>query len=261
MTAPFSPHPPPLVWFIVIGILSVPIAMPLGRRNDWLGWLALLWVAGFAIALCAILVFGIVSNVVAWYRTRPIDPDGAEGGLGYEGFFYELAWDHERFCLRTTAAEPVVQVPLSNLLDVIDTDALFLENEVAIRTPEQTVVFPESKAGHAKVIRLIRNVTQRDLHVRREVEARRNKFLRQGAAWLPGSLVIAGALVLVGIAMLPAKLPGFLIFLAVGLPYGYAWHWVFRRFAYAVAWLSAARALQSILACAAENGGRANPST
>ncbi len=256
MTAPFSSHPPPLVWLIAIGTISMAIAIPFGRRDDWLGWLAFLWMASFAIALSAILIFGIARNVVAWCCTKPSDPDDAESGLCYDGFLYELTWDRERFCLRTTAEKPLLDIPLSDLLDVIDTDALFLENEVTVRAPGHCVVFPKSKSGRAKVIRLIRSLARCDLHVRRKIEGRRNKLLRQGAAWLPGSLMLAGVLVLLGMTMLPSTPPRLLILLVVGLPYGYAWYWVFRRFVYSVVWLFAARKLQSILSSADVHGGR-----
>jgi len=55
MTAPFSPHPPRIVWLICLGFVAVAVAMPFARRDDLLGWLSLSVVLAFAVILWALL--------------------------------------------------------------------------------------------------------------------------------------------------------------------------------------------------------------
>lgn len=70
MTAPFNPHPHPLIWLIVIGMLGFAIAMPFARREDWLGWISFLAIAGFAVLLWSVLIVGLCIRFLEWRRSR-----------------------------------------------------------------------------------------------------------------------------------------------------------------------------------------------
>jgi hypothetical protein len=246
MAARFSSLPPLLVWFLSIGAFLSAVAIPFGRRNDWLGWIALLLIAFFAICIWAMLIIGITKSVLAWYRDKPGDADDSEVGQCYDEYVHKISWDQERFSLKTSDGDTVVDVPLSNLLDVIDTDALFMENEVKFSSPQIVVAFPKSRSARAKIIRLMRSLSQRDLHVRQGVEDRRKKMFHQGAKWLPLSLVVAGTLILLAVITPDPKHVN-LIWLAAGIAYSLAWYWVLWRFAYSVASLSASRELKTIV--------------
>jgi hypothetical protein len=132
MTVPFLHQPMPLARFLSIGLLVVAIAMPFGRRNDLLGWVAFLWIAFFALALWVILIIGVARSVLAWYRDKPSDAGYAEVDQCYDDYVYKITWDSERFCIWACTGAPVVTISISNLLEVIDLDALFIENEVKI---------------------------------------------------------------------------------------------------------------------------------
>jgi len=70
MTAPFNPHPHPLIWAILIGMIGVAIAMPFVRREDWLGWVSFIAITGFAVFLWVTLIVGFSVRVVEWIRSK-----------------------------------------------------------------------------------------------------------------------------------------------------------------------------------------------
>jgi hypothetical protein len=71
MSAPFAPPPHPVVWFVVTGIILVAIAMPFGRRDDWLGWVAFVLVWVVALGLWTLLIGGALRTFIEWYRDKP----------------------------------------------------------------------------------------------------------------------------------------------------------------------------------------------
>ena len=70
MTAPLNPHPHPLIWAILIGMVGFAIAMPFARREDLLGWISFMAIAGFAIFLWATLIVGLSIRLVEWLRNK-----------------------------------------------------------------------------------------------------------------------------------------------------------------------------------------------
>ena len=74
-----------------LGLVSTAIAFPFARRDDWFGWVALLWITSFAIALWAILIFGIARNALVWHWDKPSVDDNTDTGPCYEGHIYQLA--------------------------------------------------------------------------------------------------------------------------------------------------------------------------
>jgi hypothetical protein len=57
MTAPLAPQPTRITWAVVFGLIAVVIAIPFGRREDWVGWLAFLNVATVAIGFASLLIW------------------------------------------------------------------------------------------------------------------------------------------------------------------------------------------------------------
>jgi hypothetical protein len=255
MRGSFSAHPEPrFLLFIVIAFVATTAAIPLARRNDWIGWIALLWIAALAIALWAMLVIGIARAVIAWFRDKPSNADGSEDGLCYDDSDHKLTWDRERLYLETSAGKPIDDIPLFSLLDVIDVDLLFVEGEVLISMPKQSVRLPRSRSGRATIVRLIRNLAQSDTHVHQQLEGQRNRLVRQGVTWLPVSLTLAGAVVAFAVTMPNPKHLN-LIWGLLGVAYGLASGWVLWRLAYSMAWLVAARKLHSLLSSARLDDG------
>ncbi len=84
---------------------------------------------------------------------------------------------------------------------------------------------------------------------RHEIEIRRNRFLCRGSIWLPISLTVAAALLL-PILYFPDPKELNLLLAIAGMAYGLGWYWLIWRFAHSIAWVLAARKLQSILAAA-----------
>lgn len=65
-----SPHFPWQMKAILIATVAVAIAMPFGRREDWIGWLAFLVMAASAVGLWAILIWGFTQRIIDWWRGR-----------------------------------------------------------------------------------------------------------------------------------------------------------------------------------------------
>jgi hypothetical protein len=129
-------------------LIATAIAIPFARRDDLFGWLSLAVVAGFAIVLWASMAIGATRAFLAWRADRPIESDDPRVGECYTDCIYKISWDHDCFSLRTHSGEPVVQVPLSDILRVIDLDALLLHDDVTVSTPRKHVPFPESAFGN-----------------------------------------------------------------------------------------------------------------
>ncbi len=70
MTAPFNPHPHPLIWAFVVGLAVVVMASPFGRRDDWLGWISLLAVAAAAVFMWATLISGLAMQIAKWFKNK-----------------------------------------------------------------------------------------------------------------------------------------------------------------------------------------------
>ena len=68
------PHFPWQVRAVLIAMVAVAVAMPFGRREDWIGWLAFLVIAASAIGLWALLIWGFTQEIIEWWRRRS-DPD------------------------------------------------------------------------------------------------------------------------------------------------------------------------------------------
>ena len=246
MTAPLSPHPPRIVWLICLGLVATTIALPFARRDGLLGWLSLVVPAGVGVILWAVLAIGAARALVAWRRDKPLESEDPRVGECYSEHVYEISWDHDLFSVRTHSGELVVQVPLPNMLDVIDVDALLLEENVTVSTPTEYVAFPKSRSARFKIAQLIGDLAGSCLEVQRGIERRRVKLTRQFATWLPVSLLAAAILVL-PIAVLPEPQHLNLLWAVAGIGYGLAWWWVFWRFAYSVACFFGARKLRSML--------------
>ena len=60
MTAPFAPPPPREVYWVLGGMAVFTLVMPLGRREDWLGRVALLIVCGLAAGLWGLMIVAAV---------------------------------------------------------------------------------------------------------------------------------------------------------------------------------------------------------
>jgi hypothetical protein len=228
-------------------MIAVVVALPFARRGGWLGWLALVVMAGVAVLLWAAIAIGATRTFLAWRRDRPIEADDPRVGECYTNHGYKISWDHDSFSLRTCAGDPVVQVPLPELLDVIDGDALFLYEDITASTPKKHVSFPKSRSARFRIVQLIADLAGSCLEVQREIECRRAKYMRQFAIWLPASLLTAAILVLVPMLMVPDPMRLNLFWIAGGMAYGLAWMWVIRKFAYSVACFFGGRKLQTML--------------
>lgn len=246
MTAPFSPHPPPILWLIILGAVASAFAMPFGRRDDLLGWLSLGIVGGAALMLWILLGVGAVRAYHAWYRDKPIEPDDTRVGECYTDHVYRIAWDHSGFSLLTHSGKPVVHVPLPKILDVIDIEALLIHGDVTVRTETEHVAFPKSRSERLKIDRLIGDLASSEPETQFAIECQRAKFVHQFCIWLPGSILMAASLLLPVFAGLePQRLN--LFWAVMSMVYGLGWWWVIGKFAYAVASLFAARRLQRML--------------
>jgi hypothetical protein len=247
MSRPFSAHLAPQVfWFIAIAFVLTAVAIPFAKRDDWIGWIARLWIAALAIALSTMLIIGTVRAAIAWYRDKPGKADGFEDGLSCDDSGHKLTWDREHLHLQTCDGKPVDDVPLSSLLDVIDVDLLFVEGEIMITMPTQFVQFPSSRSRRAKIFCLMRNLAQSDSYVRQQIKGQRNRLFRQGATSLPVSLILVGAVVAVAV-MMPNPKHLNLIWGLLGVAYGMASWWVLWHLARSMAWLMAAHKLNSLL--------------
>jgi hypothetical protein len=63
----------PVTWEVkslLVGVLVLVIAIPFGRREDWIGWLALFAVLACAMGMWALLIRGIVFHTPQWWRRR-----------------------------------------------------------------------------------------------------------------------------------------------------------------------------------------------
>jgi hypothetical protein len=70
LTAPFAPPPTRLQLAIGIGLLLFGLAMPFGRRDDAIGWIAFSYICGFATFLWALLTRRMSIRLIEWYRNR-----------------------------------------------------------------------------------------------------------------------------------------------------------------------------------------------
>lgn len=68
MTAPLTPQPSwPAAVILICGV-AVAIAMPFGRRTDFVGWAAFLTIAAAAIGLWGLLIYGFCRAFAQWLR-------------------------------------------------------------------------------------------------------------------------------------------------------------------------------------------------
>jgi hypothetical protein len=58
VTAPIAPPPSRQFVLLVLGLIAFAIAMPFVRRDDWIGWVALLIMAAVAIGSWILLIWG-----------------------------------------------------------------------------------------------------------------------------------------------------------------------------------------------------------
>jgi hypothetical protein len=56
-----------------------PIALPFGRRDDWIGWIAFSVVAGITIGIWALLIRGMALNKIRWWRDRSARSGNVDG--------------------------------------------------------------------------------------------------------------------------------------------------------------------------------------
>lgn len=68
------PHFPWQVRAILIAMVAVAVAMPFGRREDWIGLLAFLIVWTSAIGLWALVIGRFLQKILEWWRHRS-DPN------------------------------------------------------------------------------------------------------------------------------------------------------------------------------------------
>ncbi|MFH1921339.1 MAG: hypothetical protein ABIP48_15850 [Planctomycetota bacterium] len=54
----------------MLGIIVVGVIMPFATRDDWIGWVALLMIAAFTIALWALLISGLARSMIEWWRNQ-----------------------------------------------------------------------------------------------------------------------------------------------------------------------------------------------
>lgn len=72
MTAPFAPPPSRPVLFVLFAMGVMAIAMPFGRREDWLGWVAFLAIAACAVGIWGLLILGFTRAFLG--RRRKQEP-------------------------------------------------------------------------------------------------------------------------------------------------------------------------------------------
>lgn len=70
MTAPLAPPPSRLGLSVIMALTCVAAAIPFGRREDWLGWLAFLVVAAAAAWVWGVLLWGLWRSARACIRNR-----------------------------------------------------------------------------------------------------------------------------------------------------------------------------------------------
>jgi len=128
--------------------------------------------------------------IVDWRRDRPREDDNATALGCYKGQIRELSWRNNRFALLDSTGNCVVDVALEDALDVIDTDAFFLDDEVSIHTPSGPYVFYQSRRERAKLMSLIETLARSSTTFRAAITRRRREFLRRGLTCLPISLVV-----------------------------------------------------------------------
>lgn len=184
-------HLPPWFFLIVVSSLNASLTLPLAQRRDnWIGWIALVFgIVNLTVFFGTVIVLA-GRAIVAWYRDRPRDEDTADALGCYQGQIHELRWDEKRFTMLRFGGDAVVDVPLHRLLDVIDTDAIFLDDAVTINTGPGQFTFHNSRRERAKLMSLIKTLTQTDSEVREEIRHRRRGFIRRGLQSLPISLVL-----------------------------------------------------------------------
>ncbi len=55
---------------ILLGMVAVAVAIPLGRREDSLGWIAFLTMAAVAVGLWALVLWGFARAILQRWRSR-----------------------------------------------------------------------------------------------------------------------------------------------------------------------------------------------
>jgi hypothetical protein len=70
MTAPLTRPPSRLTVIILIGLVAVTAAMPFARREDWLGWMALVTIGAVALGLWMLLLWGFARAILQRWRSQ-----------------------------------------------------------------------------------------------------------------------------------------------------------------------------------------------
>lgn len=227
-------------------MLGVAIALPFARRDDLLGWLSIFVMLAFAVGLWAFLVFASIRTLLAWCRDKPIEPADPRIGECYADHVYKLCWDHDSFALQTHSGKALVQVPLADIVDVLDMDALLLEEDITVSTPTRHVEFPRSRSERYKIFQLLGDLVGSSAEAQEKLELQRVRLRRRFAAWFPVSLLTV-AVLLIPIFTVPGPKQPNLLWGIVGIVYGLAWWWAFWRFAYSIACFFASRRLRGML--------------
>lgn len=68
MTAPFAPPPSRAFWIVIGLMVCVAAVAPFARRDDWLGWVALVVIAAANVVLWGMLMWGFGRAI--WRRMR-----------------------------------------------------------------------------------------------------------------------------------------------------------------------------------------------
>lgn len=232
-------------------MLGVAIALPFARRDDLLGWLSFFAVAVFAVSLWALMILASIRTLLAWFRDKPIEPADPRIGECYSDHIYKLCWDHDSFALQTHSGDPLIQVPLANVVDVLDMDALLLEEDITVSTPIRHVEFPKSRSERYKIFQLLGELAASSPEAQDKFELQRVRLRRRFATWFPVSLV-AVALLLSPIFTVPGPEHPNLLWGIVGVVYGLAWWWTLWRLAYSAACFLGSRRLRGMLLKRAE---------
>ncbi|KAA5546911.1 hypothetical protein FYK55_00330 [Roseiconus nitratireducens] len=226
MTAPFAPPPPRSFWLILAAMVAVFLAAPAGRREDWIGWLAFAVMVVAAAGLWSMLALALGRRIVTWWREPSPAAADLRGGSLFADHQESLAWDERQFSLRGRNGKPLVAVPLGNLLEVIDGNALFTEGDVIFAGQSKRVSFPRSRPERVQLIDLIRQLSAIDLEARTALQALGSQLLRKGLRDAAIGVILT-AILLTPIFCLPEPARINLGWIAFGLVYGLAWHGAF----------------------------------
>ena len=70
MTSPFAPPPTRRMIAVLVAMLLLFVAMPFGRRDDWLGWAAFAAFIAANALLWGVLILRAGEALLDWWRNR-----------------------------------------------------------------------------------------------------------------------------------------------------------------------------------------------